>query len=290
MLKHYFEQDTTPQRVVIIGSGGFIGKATSEKLSENGVTLKNIKREDVDLLHHNAAEKLSSLIHPSDIIVATSAIAPCKTPEMLKDNIIIATAISKAIAESDVSHVINISSDAVYMDDTNPLKETSITAPDSLHGIMHLSREIIFSNIIKAPLASVRPTLVYGEGDTHNGYGPNQFKNLVLSNQSISLFGEGEEERDHVFIDDVAEIIYRIILRRSYGVVNIASGSVVSFNYIAKKCVNLSGKNINIESRNRIGPMPHNGYRPFDISLYKTVFPDFLPTQFDDGIKKLFSK
>ena len=93
-----------------------------------------------------------------------------------------------------------------------------------------------------------------------------------------------------MFIDDVTEIIYRIILRRSYGVINIASGSVVSFNYIAKKCINLSGKNINIESRNRIGPMPHNGYRPFDISLYKTLFPDFLPTQFDDGIKKLFNK
>ena len=39
----------------------------------------------------------------------------------------------------------------------------------------------------------IRPTLVYGPGDTHKGYGPNKFINLALKKR-ISLFGNGERE------------------------------------------------------------------------------------------------
>jgi len=48
------------------------------------------------------------------------------------------------------------------------------------------------------PLAILRPTLVYGAGDPHNGYGPNRFRRLASANQPIVLFGEGEERRPAV--------------------------------------------------------------------------------------------
>jgi hypothetical protein len=38
-----------------------------------------------------------------------------------------------------------------------------------------LAREIVFSSTVAAPLATLRPTLIYGGADPHNGYGPNQF-------------------------------------------------------------------------------------------------------------------
>ena len=38
----------------------------------------------------------------------------------------------------------------------------------------------------------LRPTLIYGNGDTHGGYGPNKF--LQLKNKDIILFGKGEEK------------------------------------------------------------------------------------------------
>ena len=89
--------------------------------------------------------------------------------------------------------------------------------------------------IVKAPLAVVRSTLIYGERDPHNGYGPNRFRRLAAAGQEIVLFGEGEERRDHVLVDDVAEIVCRVIQHRSRGTLNIATGEVYSFRDIAER-------------------------------------------------------
>src|SRR5256885_1405531 len=82
-----------------------------------------------------------------------------------------------------------------------------------------------FIGAVKAPLAILRPTLLYGAEDPHNGYGPNRFRRLANAGADITLFGEGEERRDHVLIDDLAEIVLRVLKRRSTGTLNIATGT-----------------------------------------------------------------
>ena len=44
----------------------------------------------------------------------------------------------------------------------------------------------------------LRPTLVYGPGDTHNGYGPNMFLRAVNSGENIDLFGK-EKSKGIIF-------------------------------------------------------------------------------------------
>ena len=39
--------------------------------------------------------------------------------------------------------------------------------------------------------------------------------------RDINLFGNGEERRDHVYIDDVAELMVRVLAHRSVGALNI---------------------------------------------------------------------
>jgi UDP-glucose 4-epimerase len=179
---------------------------------------------------------------------------------------------------------VNISSDAVYADGPLPLTETSPTAPTSIHGAMHLAREIAFSSTLKSPLATLRPSLLYGAGDPHNGYGPNRFRRLANEDKDIVLFGEGEERRDHVLIDDVAELIFRVLTRRSAGTLNIASGETHSFRDIAERIVATAAHQVAIKSSPRNGPMPHNGYRPFDIAACRAAFPDFSFTPISEGI------
>ena len=290
MLIHNINEIKKPKNVVIFGANGFIGKSLSVKLESEGISVKKLSRKDIDLLDRNASESLATLLTKDDVLVATSAIAPCKNPDMLKDNIKIAIAICKAAYNAGCCHVINISSDAVYADVDDLINENTTKSPDSFHGVMHLAREIIFNNQITEVLTNVRPTLIYGEGDTHNGYGPNQFSRLAKENLPIKLFGKGEERRDHVYIKDIVEVIYRIIQRRSSGVINIASGDVRSFLEIAEKVSEFSENTIDIHFRDRIGPMPHNGYRPFDISVYKELFPGFSFTPFEVGIKETLEK
>ena len=135
-----------------------------------------------------------------------------------------------------------LSSDAVYSDTKKKIDENSSTIPNSLHGIMHLTREIMFENLLKKRLCIVRPTLVYGQGDPHNGYGPNRFLRLIKKNGKISLFGKGEELRDHVWINDVSIAISKLIMKRKTGKFNLVTGKVISFNNIAKQIINISGK------------------------------------------------
>ena len=74
----------------------------------------------------------------------------------------------------------------------------------------------------------------YGIDDPHDGYGPNRFRRLAAEGKDLVLFGEGEEQRDHVAVADIAELVLCIVLHRSTGIVNAVSGEVVSFRALAE--------------------------------------------------------
>jgi UDP-glucose 4-epimerase len=142
----------------------------------------------------------------------------------------------------------------------------------------------MLKSVVKAPLAILRPTLLYGATDPHNGYGPNRFRRLAAAGQDIVLFGEGEEQRDHVLIDDVAEIIMRVLAHRSCGVLNVATGSVHSFRDIAERTAAMYDPPVAVRGTPRQGPMPHGGYRAFDSSACLRAFPDFRYTDLQTGL------
>jgi nucleoside-diphosphate-sugar epimerase len=134
------------------------------------------------------------------------------------------------------------------------------------------------------PLALVRPTLTYGIDDPHNGYGPNRFRRLAAEGEDLVLFGEGEEQRDHVAVDDIAELVRCIVLHRSTGIANAVSGEVVSFRTLAEFVAAQFTPTVAIQTSPRSGPMPHNGLRPFAPSAALAAFPGFSFTRWQRGI------
>lgn len=290
MLNHLSPQGTRPGRAVVLGAAGFVGNAIARRLERDGVSVLRLTRREIDLLAPDAGERLSAQLRPGDVFVAVAALAPCKNADMLRDNMILAAAMVKAAAHADLAQVVNISSDAIYADSAEPLTERSVAAPDTLHGVMHLAREVMFRSEIKAPLVMLRPTLIYGAGDPHNGYGPNRFRRLAAKGEPIVLFGKGEERRDHVLIDDVAELAARAIYHRSTGALNVATGVVTSFRDIAEAVVRLSGRAVPIQETPRVGPMPHNGYRPFDPGGCRAAFADFAFVSLAEGLARAQSE
>ena len=85
------------------------------------------------------------------------------------------------------------------------------------------------------------------------------------------MFGNGEERRDHIYIDDLIHILNKCILRDAVGVVNAVTGKVISFLEIAKLTNKILKNNNSINRLKRIGKMPHNGYRPFSNNLIKKI-------------------
>ena len=287
MLEHTLSAAADPARVVVLGAGGFVGGATTNLLKKAGIPVLALGRNEIDLLSEDAPSALAAMLAPDDSLVVVSARAPCKNASMLRENIAMMETVCTAIATQPVSHIVYISSDAVYGDEPVPLTEQSPAAPGSLHGVMHLARELMLRECANVPLAILRPTLIYGADDPHNGYGPNRFRRLAVSGEDIDLFGDGEERRDHVLIDDVAELVVGVLRHRSAGELNVATGHVVSFRDIAEMIVSLYGSDVAIRSHERVGPMPHNGYRPFDPAATLTAFPNFSYTPLADGLTRV---
>jgi nucleoside-diphosphate-sugar epimerase len=122
------------------------------------------------------------------------------------------------------------------------------------------------------PVALLRPTLVFGAGDTHNSYGPNRFMRAAIKDGTIPVFGAGEERRDHVFVDDVVRLVQAVIARRSAGVLNVVTGESISFGDLARQVAALAG-GVPVESTPRAaGPILHRHYDP--TALFR-AFPDF---------------
>jgi nucleoside-diphosphate-sugar epimerase len=287
MLKHLLEKSSKPKRVVVLGATGFVATACCRSLESFGVTVLPLSRTELDLNTPEAGEHLSDILKSDDSLLFVAAKAPVKTESMLIENVQMASAVCQSLKKSPVKHLVYISSDAVYADSSIPLSEDSCAHPESLHGVMHLTREVMLSNAYLGPLCFLRPTLIYGVDDPHNGYGPNRFMRQAKKGEDIPLFGEGEERRDHVWIEDVAELTCRILCQQSIGVLNIATGTVVSFRDIAEQVARLDGSASKIIGSERSGPMPHNGYRAFDPSVSMHAFPDFSYMPLSEGINKI---
>jgi nucleoside-diphosphate-sugar epimerase len=93
--------------------------------------------------------------------------------------------------------------------------------------------------------------------------------------------------RDHIFIDDLVNVISTCIDKCITGSYTVATGKVISFYEIAKIICRIKRISPNkIVFNKREGPMPHNGYRAFDISLLNKNFPNLIFTDMEQGISK----
>jgi nucleoside-diphosphate-sugar epimerase len=254
------------------------------------MSVLGLDQKQLDLVAADASEKLAALLHADDTLVFVSAKAPVRNLAMLRDNLLMAETVCGALKKSPVAHLVYLSSDAVYKDSPEPLVESSCAEPGSLHGAMHLTRELALRSDFAGPFAIVRPTLVYGLDDPHNGYGPNRFRRLAAEGKEIVLFGEGEERRDHVAVTDIAELVRLIVAHKSFGIVNAVSGEVVSFRELAEFAAGEFAPHVNVVGSARSGTMPHNGYRPFSDAVIRQAFPGFHFCSWREGLTKVHAQ
>jgi UDP-glucose 4-epimerase len=185
------------------------------------------------------------------------------------------------------TEVVYISSDAVYAEEVNPVREDSCCQPSGYHGLMHATREAMLRNTCGAagiPLFVLRPSLLYGAQDTHNGYGPNRFIRLASSGEGIKLFGNGEEQRDHVYIGDLSTLACAGIVRSSAGVLNVATGDSHSFHSVASLAIGQFDGSSQIETQPRSNPITH---RHFDVTVVHRAFPEFSITGLEAGLQRM---
>lgn len=291
MLTHLNSSPISPARVVILGAKGFVARALTAKLAEDGIAVLAISSRELDLTLPTAGPTLAASLKPSDALVMTAALTPEKGRDIstLMRNLRMAESVAAALAIHPCAHFVYLSSDAVYDWRQPTISELVAPSPTDLYSTMHLTREQMFvaaTAAAKVPLCILRPCAVYGAGDTHNSYGPNRFARTASSEGNIRLFGGGEETRDHVYIDDVAAVITLSIRHRSTGTINVASGRSYAFAEVANAITQLAPRPVTTESLPRTGAVTH---RHFDIAQLQQAFPRHTMTDLSTGLARMMA-
>ena len=261
--------DKNKNKIIILGKDGFIASEIIKTIKNYKFKYLAFSKKDINLLNKKNLFKLSRVIKKNDILIFCSALAPVKNYDMYFQNIKMVENFLTIKNLNKLCSICYLSSDAVFSDTSNKINENSDKNPENLHGLMHYTREKLLK-LFHKKVFCVRPTLVYGENDPHNSYGPNRFIRSAQNNKKIKIFGNGEELRDHIHVKDIANTIIAILKLKRFEDINIVTGKVISFAYIARQ-IQLKYKQINIIKIKRRGAIPHNGFRAFDNKKLKDL-------------------
>lgn len=288
MLTHRNPTAQTPSRVAVLGAHGFVSARLIRVLGSEGITCRPVGRAEVDLIAPDAIRKLRAILQRDDAVVVTSALTPEKGRDratFLK-NVAMIDNLCATLGQAACAHIVYVSSDSVYDSRFTQINEETCCDSSDLYALAHIVREKLLAEACQSantPLAIVRPSAIYGAGDTHDSYGPNRFLRTARTEGKITLFGQGEEARDHVYIDDVTQIILECLLRGSTGVINAVSGTALTFHEVARKIVAAIGRPVAIETTARRVSIVH---KRFDPAALFQAFPGFVTTSLDAGIRR----
>jgi nucleoside-diphosphate-sugar epimerase len=282
MLEHRNAPPRNPERVVLLGGAGFIGKALAGLLRDAAIPVLAPSSAELDLGGAQAQARLRELLRPGDSLVVLSALTPDRGRglDTFMANLRMIENLCAVLAPARPAHVVYFSSDAVYALGAGLVNEQTPAAPADLYGAMHRSRELMLGQALGGDLCVLRPTLVHGPGDTHNSYGPNRFRRQAEREGRIILGGAGEETRDHLFIGDLAELTRRVLTHGSRGVLNLATGRSLAFAEVARRVAAGFPGPVEILCTPRTAPVTH---RAFDITALRQAFPGYVFTALGQG-------
>ncbi len=277
--------------VLITGGRGFIGSRLASVLSkDNNVKVFDIKDgKDIgnfDLLKKEL-KNVDILFHFAGLISVEESMK--KPLEYIDKNIIGSYNVLRAAQEDGVKKVVFASSASVYGDyPENPKKEDMPLLPKSPYAFAKITTERFMEHFNSIGLKTVplRFFNIYGPGQNVNS--PYAavipiFIKKALNNEDLIIYGDGNQTRDFIYIDDVINACI-LASEKGSGALNIGSGIPVSVNEIAKLIVELTNSKSKIgHIENRSGDIIHS---LSDISRAKDILGFEPKYDIRTGLKK----
>ena len=189
------------------------------------------------------------------ISVTESVTNPSDTLDV---NILGTLNVLEACSKSGVRNLVFASSAAAYGEPrTFPISEDHVLNPLSPYGASKAAAEVLVSsyrNLNKIPNAiSLRFFNVYGIGQSIEYAGViTKFQERLSEGEAPIIFGDGEQTRDFVSVNDVVDAILLAAETRekpislSPAVFNIATGTSTSINQLAQLMIKLSKQDVKI--------------------------------------------
>jgi UDP-glucuronate 4-epimerase len=160
-----------------------------------------------------------------------------------------------ACRQNKIEHFVYASSSSVYGNREDvPFKETNnVDNPISLYAASKKSNELIahsYSHLFDLKTTGLRFFTVYGPWGRPD-MAPYIFVKRISEGKSITVFNNGNMERDFTYVDDIVEGVYKVIQGNSttdnYKIYNIGNSNPVNLNDFIHTIENVVGKKAIIE-------------------------------------------
>lgn len=251
--------------ILILGAAGFIGKnITCAMAEEHNITafdrvcapefesFNNIKMI-VD--NYAEIEKFDKYLKNIDIVIhLISTTVPCDDtshiPDEIRNNVIPTVRLLESMVRTGVKKIIFSSSAGAYYGETGDIINNSVTRsnPYCSYGV----QKVVIEDYIK--FYGLRYGIDYRIMRISNPYGwgqnPNKMQGLIpifinrlVHDEPISVFGDGENKRDYIFMSDLVNAVIKICeYNGPQRVFNIGYGEYYSINEVISMIEYISGQ------------------------------------------------
>jgi UDP-glucose 4-epimerase len=303
-------------KVLVTGGAGFIGIHLTKRLLADGhevVVADNESNGDPALVPSAAKYTRGDVTKPEEIepIFARGLDAVCHIAGQvsiikafsdpvadLRTNTEGTVQMLKLCVKHKVPRFLYASSMTLYGNAAKvPTVETEPCVPDAYYGITKLAGERYVHATGERPdlgfdfsVTSLRMFSVYGPGQSYNN--PYQgvlgiFSGNVLRGEPITIFGDGEQTRDFVFVEDIVDGWSRALAAPAAKgqIINLGGGRATSINQLAKAVVNAFDKPDH-PIKHLPGRAGEQRAVQADITKAKQVLGWQPKTTFQEGLKK----
>ena len=221
--------------VLLLGGAGFIGSALAARLKQEKMRVYVFGRHDGERLEQ-VLPQCVTVIH---LASTTTPGSSATHPSLELANLALTLRLLELLQSQPQTHLIFFSSGGtVYGNpDRLPVTEDAPIAPLSNHGAGKVAQEA-FCQALRTQghaVTILRPSNAYGPGQTRkSGFGlVRTMLEHVRAGTSLEIWGDGENVRDFIYIDDIVEASMRLIkLPRDSGTYNLGSGMGYSINQV----------------------------------------------------------
>ncbi len=198
----------------------------------------------------------------------------------------------EASREARVRKVVFASSTAIYGDSEElPKREEMKADPLSPYAVTKYSAELyasVYSRVFGLPVICLRYFNVFGpRQDPASEYAAviPKFITRMLSGRAPVIFGDGEQSRDFVYVEDVARANVLAAESKAAGIsLNVAGGTRCSLNRLVTSLNELMGTVFEpIHETARLGEVRHS---EADISRAKAAIGFVPEVTFDEGLRR----
>ncbi len=246
--------------ILLTGATGFIGKHLLPLLHERGHRVLAVGRHrpealpdadflSADLLDANALARESSRMAEADVLIHLAAAIPQSSVpgdslEAMRKANVTSTRTLLDVLPPSVRHIVFASTLDVYgSPQFLPVTEEHPLDPLTAYGRAKVETEELLRRICteqSRSLTILRLTQIYGPGEASIKAIP-RFMDAIAAGTAPTLFGDGSELRDYLYVADAARAFALAVEKETAGTFTIASGSSVSVRHVLELLLEVSG-------------------------------------------------